>query len=301
MLAYDTICWPRLHPAWYSHAAQHGYYWSLEQNSKTIDTNLLLHQLKCLGENKNSERKESGSCDRCRKNGIQCVFPQPSPTKGSKRRRSFAATSRTTKTGASASSAATMVSAATASSPQHRTVMTRAVLQNDMAYSATGDNKVLSDLPSGIPIGLQPSERVEQLDMTGTQSVGGQDRYPCYMNQGSDPTHQYDFNLSMLSTADDSYDFGFLPNDTNGWPTPVHGGNVYSMSHAMPHRSSTYLNADPLLTGNYNTDDFLISPASTTYPGEYSNSNSSGSWGMALHSNGRPFDMSTTRKNDWQH
>ncbi len=290
-------CWPRLHPQSYCHAAQNGYYWSLEQNSKTIDTNLLLHQLKCLGENKTSERKDGSSCDRCRKNGIQCVFPQPSPTKGSKRRRSFPATSRTTKIGASTPSSATMVSTATAPSPQHRTA---AVLQHDMAYSAIGDNKVLSDIPSGPPVGLQPSECVEQLDMTGNQSVGGQDRYPYHMNHGSDPAHQFDFNLSMLSTADDSYDFGFLPDDTNGWPTPMHGGNVYSKLQARPHRLSTNVNTDRL-TGNYNTDDVQTSPASATYPGECANSNSSGTWGMAPHSNGQPFDMSTTRKKDWQH
>jgi hypothetical protein len=128
--------------------------------------------------------------------------------------------------------------------------MTRAVLQNDMAYSTTGDNKVLSDIPSGPPVGLQPSERVEQLDMTGNQSVGGQDRYPYHMNHGSDPAHQFDFNLSMLSTADDSYDFGFLPDDTNGWPTPMHGGgNVYSKLQARPHRSSTHVNTDPVSQG----------------------------------------------------
>lgn len=220
----------------YRHEATSGHDWLLKQKSKILVTNLLLHQLKCLGEDKTSERKEGSSCDRCRRNGIQCVFPQPSPTKGSKRRRSVHATSRTSKTDASTPSPATMAS--TAPAPQPRTAMTGEARRDNMAYSTTGDNKALSDKPSGPFIGLGPGKRVKQLNMTETQSIGGQDRYSYPMNNGSDPAHQFDFNLSMLSTADDSHDLGFLPDRTDGWPAPAYGmddGNVYGKLQAMPH------------------------------------------------------------------
>ena len=100
----------------------------------------------------------------------------------------------------------------------------------------TGADRTLSEKPMGFT-GLGPGERANQLDYTGTQSGSGHDRYHDHLNNGNDLAHQFDFNLSMLSTADDSPDFGFLPDNPNEWPTlpyGLQGGNVYSQLQANP-------------------------------------------------------------------
>ena len=216
--------------------------WLVKHNSKMIDTDLpLLQQLKCLGENKNSERKEGSFCDRCRTNGIKCVFPQPSLAKGSKRRRSTHTISRTSKKGASTPSPTSV-----APSPQARTSTTYEVVR-DLAFGPTGDNQTTSDTIMEQFTGSGPSEHAKHPNMARTQSLGGHDDYPFLADHGNDPVHQFDFNLSMLSTADDSHSFDFLADDSTEWPAltyGVHGENVYSKLQARPLAALTHTNID---------------------------------------------------------
>ena len=199
---------------------------------RNIRTNLLLPQLKCLGETKSSDRKEGSSCDRCRTNGIKCVFPQPSSTKGSRRRRSTH-TSRPSKSSSSTpSSPATMTS--TAPSPQLQTGMTREVSTDSLAYSMTERTRALSDTTMGHFTGPCFGENAKQMNMARTQSAGGEDRYPYLLDNGNVPVHHFDFNLSMLSTTDDSHNFDFLSDSFTEWPLTygVQGGHFYSKFQA---------------------------------------------------------------------
>ncbi len=196
----------------------------------------LLLQLKCLGDDKTSERKEGSSCNRCRTNGIKCVFPQPSTNKGSKRRRSTQAASRALKTNTSpTSSPATTAPMASSSLPS--TGVTHKIARADFAHSTRQDTKPLSNTTIEQPTNLRSSEHAKQLNFAGTESIGGHDMHSDLMDTGNDPTHQFDFNLSMLYTADDSHGFGFLSGNSNEWsalPYGVHDSNVYSKLQARP-------------------------------------------------------------------
>ena len=204
------------------------------QNMRLVHTNPLLPQLKCLGETKNSERKEGSSCNRCRTNGIKCVFPQPATTKGSKRRRSTR-TSRPPKSSSSKSSSpATMIS--TAPSPQLQTGVIHEATRDDLAHSMTGNTKPLFERTAGHFTGLGSGENVKQMNMTRTQSAGSEDQYSYLQDNGTVPIHHFDFNLSMLSTTDDSHGFDFLSDSFNEWPLEydLSGGHVYSKLQARP-------------------------------------------------------------------
>ena len=114
--------------------------------------------------------------------------------------------------------------------------MTHQISRDDLAYSTIGNTKALSDTTTGPFIGLGSGESAKQMDMTGTQSAGGDDRYPYLLDNGNVPMHHFDLNLSMLTSTDDSHSFDFLPDSFTEWPLTygVQNGHVYSKLQARP-------------------------------------------------------------------
>ena len=185
----------------------------------------------------------------------------------------------------------------TASSPHSPAGTTREVVRDDLASRTMRDNGALSDQTMRPFTNFDAEEPAKQLNSTRIQSPNGRNGNSHIVHNGNDLASQFDFNLSMLSTADDSHNFGFLPDNPDRWPAltyGVHGGNVYSKLEARPAVDHRLLHMLILSLGNYNADVLPMVPAS--YPVDYSHVNPADPWSTPPQSNDRSFHMSTTQR-----
>ena len=164
------------------------------------------------------------------------MFPEPSSNKGSKRRRSTQINSRTSNSTTSTPSSPAAPVPKTLP-PQVRTGMNHEVVRGGRLPRTYSDSETLSDEAMQSIVGFEPERRAQQPNTIGTQSLGGHIENTQYSNNRNDLTHQFDFNLSMLSTADDSHHFDYSPNNSNEWSAVTYGlhdANVYSKLRARP-------------------------------------------------------------------
>ncbi|KAL8724113.1 MAG: hypothetical protein Q9166_008125 [cf. Caloplaca sp. 2 TL-2023] len=168
-------------------------------------------KLKCIGENNSSgDRKKTGSCDRCRSKGIECVFPEPSPAKGSKRRRSSQSSKDTQKSRGTSYSSSTSVST-TASTPppmEKPRAMTIKTNPNDvksLSGSVPMDGVVNFDLGAN-------NEFMDLLDMVNPDAGTDENR------------PQFDFS-SLGSLPDEFLGFDFDSDSADKWPALTTAGD----------------------------------------------------------------------------
>ncbi|KAL8921690.1 MAG: hypothetical protein Q9208_005619 [Pyrenodesmia sp. 3 TL-2023] len=169
-------------------------------------------QLRCVGENNsNGDRKKSGTCDRCRSKGIECVFPEPSPAKGSKRRRSSQSSKDRHKsrgTSYSSSMSSTSVSTAASTPPP---------------MDKPGAMAINTSLSDGKPLsGSVPMDGVVNFDL------GGHNEFMDLLDMvNSDPSadeNRAHFDFSSLGPLpDDFLGFDFDSDAADKWPALTSG------------------------------------------------------------------------------
>ncbi|KAL8699898.1 MAG: hypothetical protein Q9201_005741 [Fulgogasparrea decipioides] len=162
-------------------------------------------KLKCIGENNSSgDRKKTGSCVRCRSKGIECIFPEPSPAKGSKRRKSSQSSKDTQKSRGTSYSSSTLVST-TASTPPPMdkpgamTIKTNPIDLKSASGSVPMDGLVNFDLGAN-------NEFMDLLDTVNPATSPG------------DSNAQFDFS-SLRPLPDDFLGFDFHSDAARKWPT----------------------------------------------------------------------------------
>ncbi|KAL8638652.1 MAG: hypothetical protein Q9228_004215 [Teloschistes exilis] len=160
-------------------------------------------KLKCIGENNSSgDRKKNGTCDRCRSKGIECVFPEPSPAKGSKRRRSSQSSKETQKSRGTSYSSSGSVSTAASTPPPMDKTGALTIKSNPVDLSAASGS-VPMDL--NFDLGAN-NEFMDLLDMAHPELGTDENRA------------QYDFS-SLKPLPDDFLGFDFDSDAADRWPT----------------------------------------------------------------------------------
>ncbi|KAL8729760.1 MAG: hypothetical protein Q9181_004888 [Wetmoreana brouardii] len=162
-------------------------------------------KLKCIGENNSSgERKKTGSCDRCRSKGIECVFPEPSPAKGSKRRRSSQSSKDTQKSRGTSSSSSTSASTAASTPPPMDKPGAMTIKTNPIDLkSASGS--VPMDVDGLVNFDLGANEFMDLLDTVNPDTGPG------------DSNAHFDFS-SLRPLPDDFLGFDFDSDAASKWP-----------------------------------------------------------------------------------
>ncbi|KAL8661266.1 MAG: hypothetical protein Q9202_005750 [Teloschistes flavicans] len=150
-------------------------------------------KLKCIGENNSSgDRKKTGTCDRCRSKGIECVFPEPSPAKGSKRRRSSQSSKETQKSRGTSYSSSGSVSTAASTPPPMDKAGALTLKPNPIDLSAASGS-----VPMDLNFDLgAPNEFMDLLDIAHPELGTDENRA------------QYDFS-SLKPLPDDFLGFDF--------------------------------------------------------------------------------------------
>ncbi|KAL8955858.1 MAG: hypothetical protein Q9193_006436 [Seirophora villosa] len=166
-------------------------------------------KLRCVGENNsNGDRKKTGTCDRCRSKGIECVFPEPSPAKGSKRRRSSQSSKDTQKSRGTSYSSSTSVSTAASTPPPM-----------DMPGAMT-INTSLSDIKPGA--GSVPMEGLVNFDLGGHNEF--MDLLDMVNSDAGTDENRSHFDFSSLGPLPDEFlGFDFDSDAADKWPTLTTG------------------------------------------------------------------------------
>ncbi|KAL8950138.1 MAG: hypothetical protein Q9222_003815 [Ikaeria aurantiellina] len=170
------------------------------------------HPLKCIGENNSSgDRKKTGSCDRCRSKGIECVFPEPSPAKGSKRRRSSQSSKDTQKSRGTSYSSSTSVSTAASTPPPLDKAGGALSVKTGLNEIKQASGSVPMDGVVNFDLGNVNNEFMDLLDMVNPDTGPDENRH-----------HQFDF-ASLGSLPDDFLGFDFDSDSADKWPTLTTG------------------------------------------------------------------------------
>ncbi|KAL8708611.1 MAG: hypothetical protein Q9220_006547 [cf. Caloplaca sp. 1 TL-2023] len=168
--------------------------------------------LKCIGENNSSgDRKKTGSCDRCRSKGIECVFPEPSPAKGSKRRRSSQSSKDTQKSRGTSYSSSTSVSTAASTPPPLDKAGGALSIKTGLHEMKQTSGSVPMDGVVNFDLGNVNNEFMDLLDMVNPDTGPDENRH-----------HQFDF-ASLGSLPDDFLGFDFDSDSADKWPTLTAG------------------------------------------------------------------------------
>ncbi|KAI4217468.1 MAG: hypothetical protein LQ351_000063 [Letrouitia transgressa] len=174
------------------------------------ESNMLRALLKCIGENNSSgDRKKAGSCDRCRSKGIECVFPEPSPAKGSKRRRSSQSSKDTNKSRGTSYSSSTSVSTAASTPPPIEKPGSITIKTSNAKEIKSASGSVPMDGIVNFDLGVN-NEFMDLLDMVNSDAGADENRAP--------------FDFSSLGPLPDEFlGFDFDSDAADKWPALTGG------------------------------------------------------------------------------